>query len=244
MTALAPLRVRSHGSLLYGTASPETLVERALALGYTTLALTDRDNLYLAVRFYQVARAHGLKPLLGAELTHGPHSALLLPLDRRGYANLCRLITLRHLDPAFDLASAIGGLADGLHVIVESSGLAASLLAAGVRAAEGVFLGAPAVAGRARARGGLWLGVRGLPAERIRMRERAAASRWLGVPLVATCDCTLATPDQHETHRVHAAWLVRRPRGVARASGRMGAPRARDLRRRRRPRCRRCGARQ
>ena len=59
MTSLTPLRVRSHGSLLYGTASPERLVARALELGYRALALTDRDNLYLAIRFLQHARSEG-----------------------------------------------------------------------------------------------------------------------------------------------------------------------------------------
>ena len=88
MTAFVPLRVRSHGSLLFGTASPEALIERALTLGYGALALTDRDNLYLAIRFHQAARAEGLAPLRGAELTVPPHDVLLLPLDRRGYANL------------------------------------------------------------------------------------------------------------------------------------------------------------
>src|SRR5437773_2665526 len=145
MSAFVPLRVRSHGSLLYGMASPEALVERASALGYGALALTDRDNLYLAIRFYQKARAEGLTPLLGAELGAAPHGALLLPLDRRGYANLCRLLTLRHLDPAFDPVSALGELWRGLHVIVEAPGLAASLLAAGVPAARGVA-GAPGAA--------------------------------------------------------------------------------------------------
>ncbi|TMQ55293.1 MAG: PHP domain-containing protein, partial [Candidatus Eisenbacteria bacterium] len=58
-----PLRVRSHGSLLSGVASPEALIGRALALGYESLALTDRDNLYLAIRFYRAARADGLRPL-------------------------------------------------------------------------------------------------------------------------------------------------------------------------------------
>ena len=62
-----PLRVRSHGSLLDGTASPRALVERALTLGYDALALTDRDNLYLALTFYRAARAEGLAPLLGAD---------------------------------------------------------------------------------------------------------------------------------------------------------------------------------
>ena len=104
MSGFVPLRVRSHGSLLLGTAAPEALIERALELGYGALALTDRDNLYLAVRFYRAARAEGLTPLLGAEVTAGPAAgepgALLLPLDRRGYANLCRILSARHLDAA------------------------------------------------------------------------------------------------------------------------------------------------
>src|SRR5262245_63490600 len=101
MSAFVPLRVRSHGSLLFGLASPEALVQSALERGFAALALTDRDNLYLAVRFYREAMAHGLRPLLGAELTLGPHTMLLLPFDRRRYANLCRLMTVRHLSLEF-----------------------------------------------------------------------------------------------------------------------------------------------
>ena len=148
-TAFTPLRVHSHGSLLYGVASPEALVARALELGYASLALADRDNLYLAVRFYQAARAEGLKPLLGCALSWRGHEALLLAVDRRGFAHLCELITRRHLEPRFDLVEALGPgphgtLAAGLHVIVESPGLAASLLRAGVPAARGMREGGPA----------------------------------------------------------------------------------------------------
>src|SRR5215831_14535845 len=132
-----PLRVRSHGSLLCGVASPEALIERALALGYEALGLTDRDNLYLAIRFYRAARAAGLSPLLGAELTHGAHAALLIPLDRRGWSHLCALLTRRQLDPGFDVVPSLAELHAGLHVIVESPGLLAALLAAGVPAAAG-----------------------------------------------------------------------------------------------------------
>src|SRR5437879_1654449 len=144
--SFVPLRVHSHGSLLYGTAAPEALVERALELGYEALALTDRDNLYLAIRFYRAARAEGLGPLLGCTLTCAPHEALLLPVDRRGYAHLCALITRRRLEPGFDLVEALAPTADacpaaGLQVIVESPGLAASLLHAGVPAARGVSRG-------------------------------------------------------------------------------------------------------
>jgi len=228
-----PLRVHSHGSLLYGTASPEALIERALVLGYRALALTDRNNLYLAIRFMQRARAEGLTPLLGAEIVHRTGSALLLPLDRRGYAHLCKLLTLRWLDPAFDLPRALGELAAGLHVIVESTGLAAALLAAGVR---------PAAAGGG---GGTWLGIRGLVSERASLGRRLAEARRLGVPVVATGDVTLLAPAAREAHRAavtaaasellermpdsafcaQGAWLVpahewvRRVRGVCTGAG-------------------------
>jgi DNA polymerase III alpha subunit len=139
--------------------------------------------------------------LLGAELTFPPHAALLLPLDRRGYANLCRLLTLRQLDPAFDAVAALGELWRGLHVVVESPALAASLIAAGVPAARGAVDG-----GRgADHAGGLWIGVRGLAAERPRLGERAAAARRLGVPLVATGDCVMLSADEHGAHRAAVA---------------------------------------
>src|SRR5438093_2366178 len=102
MLPFSPLRVQSHGSLLHGIASPETLIARALELGHHALALTDRDNLYLAVRFYQAARAEGLKPLIGCLLGPTGHDALLLAVDRRGFAHLCEIITRRQLEPNFD----------------------------------------------------------------------------------------------------------------------------------------------
>src|SRR5262245_24522920 len=186
MSDFVPLRVRSHGSLLEGVAAPEALIERAAALGYRSLALTDRNNLYLAVRFYQLAQRAGLAPLLGAELAHGDQAALLLAVDRRGYARLCELLTGHFLDPDFDLVQALGERASGLQVVVESAGLAASLLAAGVPAACGSSAGgAPRPGARP---GGLWLGVRGLPEERPRLPERLAAARALALPVVATGD--------------------------------------------------------
>jgi DNA polymerase III alpha subunit len=199
VSTFVPLRVRSHGSLLFGLASPEALVERALALGYRALALTDRDNLYLAVRFWQTARAAGLRPLLGAEITCGPQSALLLPLDRRGFARVCEVLTQRHLDAAFDLVRALALDPSGLQIVVESPGLAALLLAAGVPVASGWQTGgAPRPGARP---GGLWLGVRGLPEERAGLPARLAAARALALPLVATGDVLLMAPDDHDAHR-------------------------------------------
>src|SRR5216110_2752165 len=67
--SFTPLRVRSHGSLLAGVASPEALCERAAELGHAALGLTDLDNLYLAVRFLNAAKGAGLKAIVGAEVS-------------------------------------------------------------------------------------------------------------------------------------------------------------------------------
>ena len=201
MSPFVPLRVRSHGSLLAGVVSPEALCERAAELGHAALGLADIDNLYLAVRFLNAARGAGLEPIVGAEVTArtGGNRALLIPFDRRGWASLCALLTARHLDEAFDLVRAIGQGHAGLHVIAESPGLAMALLAAGVPAAVPA---AEEVARRRANAGGVWLGVRGIAAERPRLRERLAESWRLGVPAVATGDVWLLEPRDHETHRV------------------------------------------
>src|SRR5262252_2492119 len=201
MSPFVPLRVRSHGSLLAGVVSPEALCERAAELGHVALGLADIDNLYLAVRFLDAAKGAGIRPIVGAELTAlaGGNRALLIPFDRRGWASLCALLTARHLDDGFDLVRAIGAGHAGLHVIAESPGLAMALLAAGVPAA---IPAAEEVARRRAHAGGVWLGVRGIAAERPRLRERLHESWRLGVPAVATGDVWLLEPRDHETHRV------------------------------------------
>jgi DNA-directed DNA polymerase III PolC len=193
--------------LLSGVASPEALCERAAELGYPALGLTDRDNLYLAVRFLNAARGAGITPVIGAEVSAvaGDARVLLIPFDRRGWTSLCTVLTARHLDDAFSLARCVGEHHAGLHVIVESTGLATALLAAGVPAAVGasdeVARGLTGAGGRAASFGGLWLGVRGIAAERPRLRERLAESWRLGVPAVATGDVWMLDARDHETHR-------------------------------------------
>jgi error-prone DNA polymerase len=92
------LHCHSYFSLLDGASSPEALVERAVDWGYRALALTDHDGLYGAVRFWRAARARGLKPLVGAEVTFEDAGHLtLLAETQRGYANLCRLLSAGNL---------------------------------------------------------------------------------------------------------------------------------------------------
>ena len=56
------LHAASAFSFLRGASLPETLVERAAALGYPALALLDRDGVYGAPRFHKAASSAGIRP--------------------------------------------------------------------------------------------------------------------------------------------------------------------------------------
>ena len=97
--AYAELQVTSAFSFLRGASHPEELVERACAMGYRAIALTDRNTLAGVVRaYYAVTQAEatqaGLRFIAGArlDLEDGP-SLLCLPTTRAGYGRLARLIT-------------------------------------------------------------------------------------------------------------------------------------------------------
>ncbi len=109
-SAYVELTARSNFSFLQAASSPEALVERAADLGYDTVAITDRDGLYGAVRAFEAAKARGVRLVLGCEITildaHpagalGGTKAPFFPLtvlveNHAGYTNLCRILTLSH----------------------------------------------------------------------------------------------------------------------------------------------------
>jgi error-prone DNA polymerase len=119
------LGVRSHYSLMWGTASPEALCRTAKELGYSGLAMTDTDNLYGLWEYLRACRQHGLKPVVGVELTDAktPRRALCLVRSNEGFRNLCRLLTARHRDQAFDLQTCLPPRAAGLEMLTTSSEL-------------------------------------------------------------------------------------------------------------------------
>lgn len=93
-------------SFLEGASDPEDLVREAARLDYEAIALCDRDSLSGSPRFFAAARKAGVRALVGAEISlhqpgvkkGTPNSVLdrrltLLVKNRRGYQNLCRLLT-------------------------------------------------------------------------------------------------------------------------------------------------------
>jgi error-prone DNA polymerase len=94
LPAYAELHCVSNFTFLRGASHPEELVERAHALGYKALALTDECSVAGAVRAHIAARDCGFKLIIGSELrlVDGPR-LVLLATNREGYGNLSELIT-------------------------------------------------------------------------------------------------------------------------------------------------------
>ncbi|MGO3331050.1 error-prone DNA polymerase [Brevibacterium aurantiacum] len=105
----AELHVHSQFSFLDGASDPEELVAAGAAAGLTSLALTDHNGLYGAVRFAHAAAEVGLPTVFGAELSVGleekipgqtdPDATHLLVLARgvEGYHRLSMAITEANL---------------------------------------------------------------------------------------------------------------------------------------------------
>jgi len=91
------LHAHSAYSFLDGASLPEELAARAAELGYEALALTDHDGVYGSLEFAHAAKAFGVRPITGAEVTLVDRSHVTLLVESaQGYANLCRLLTAAH----------------------------------------------------------------------------------------------------------------------------------------------------
>jgi error-prone DNA polymerase len=103
----AELMALSHFSFQHAASSPEELVDRAAALGYQALAVTDECSVAGVVRAHAQARQHpGLQLLPGAVFTLPPPEGgaadglfpgwrmVVLPRHLMGWGQLCRYITL------------------------------------------------------------------------------------------------------------------------------------------------------
>ena len=101
------LHVHSEYSLLDGACRINGMMDRVKELGQTAIAITDHGVMYGCIDFYKAAKAAGIKPIIGCEVyvtrrlmsdrVHGidndPYHLVLLCKDRKGYENLCLLVS-------------------------------------------------------------------------------------------------------------------------------------------------------
>jgi len=94
LPAYAELHCLSNFTFLRGASHPGELVQRAAALGYEALALTDECSLAGVVRARVAARDAGLPLIIGSEVHLADGTGLvLLATDRAAYGRLAALIT-------------------------------------------------------------------------------------------------------------------------------------------------------
>ena len=88
------LHCHSNYSFQEGASFIHELLPRAVQLGYPALALTDHDNLCGAMEFAKEAHSLGIQPITGVEVTlKGGQHLTLLAKTRKGYSNLCQLLS-------------------------------------------------------------------------------------------------------------------------------------------------------
>jgi len=173
------LGLHSHFSLMRATSSPRALCRSARQQGYTTLALTDTNNLYGLWPFLAACEEEGLVPIIGAEVRTEPHRLFCLVKDRTGYRNLCHLLTARHCDPAFDLLASLPSRQEGLVLLATNQKLLHRCHEIGADTAAAL---------------------RGQPDQHNSELRRTARS--LGVPAVAVQDSFSLTPEDSPAHRL------------------------------------------
>ena len=125
------LRTHSEYSITQGMVRIPGLCDRAVEYGMSSLALSDMDNLFGAVKFYSAARKRGLKPIIGCDVavyTPGgkvPSRLLLLVQDKDGYLKLSRWLTRAYVGEERETRAAIHSdwiQAEGSHGLIALSG--------------------------------------------------------------------------------------------------------------------------
>ena len=104
-----PLRVLSSYSMLEGAIDPKAIAKLAKERGFPAIAICDRNGLYGIMAFASACKGEGVQPIIGTLLGvaregvegSGARAIDYLPLfaqDEEGYANLCHLVSMAHLD--------------------------------------------------------------------------------------------------------------------------------------------------
>lgn len=103
------LHVHTEYSLLDGAIDLQELVNHAKSQGLKALAMTDHGNIFGAVKFFQLCKKAGIKPILGMEayitddvenrsVENKYYHTILLVKNEIGYKNLCKLISFSYQD--------------------------------------------------------------------------------------------------------------------------------------------------
>ena len=209
------LRTHTEFSVVDGTLRIDDAAGAAKGDAQAALAITDLNNLFGGVKFYNACRKKGVKPILGAdvwmepmlEVNPGekqPSRLALLVQDRQGYLNLCEILArgwTTNVQRAqawikWDWLKELGG---GLIALSGADGGAVGqALLAGDRkraAASAQYIG-----GLFPQRFYLELQRAGLPTNEAHVRAAVPLAAELQLPVVATHPIQFLAPEDFEAH--------------------------------------------
>jgi error-prone DNA polymerase len=198
-------------SFLRGASHPEELLETAIRLGHTGMAVADRNTLAGVVRpFSQIrrlkqawaegedadpellARLMAFKYVVGVRLVFcdGTPDVLVFPEDRAAYGRLCRLLTVANTKPGVEKGDCAVTLEDLLRA---RRGLNLVMLADPAPVAERVLMRLCEASP-----GQVWLGASMTygPADARRLDALASFASKTGAPLLAVNDVLYHTPER------------------------------------------------
>jgi DNA polymerase-3 subunit alpha len=216
------LHVHSEYSLLDGAIRIDAMLEECRRLGMRSVAVTDHGNMFGAVHFYDRAKKAGIKPIIGCETYVAPgdrrdrtpsrdgsptaYHLILLVMNEKGYRNLCRLVTLAHLEgfyyrPRVDMAllkefnEGLIALSACLKGVIPYHIGMGQMETAREKAREMAAL-------FDRDRFFLEVQANGMPEQATVNRALRELSNDLSIPLVATNDCHYLHKEDAEAHDV------------------------------------------
>ena len=221
MNALTHLHIHSEFSLSDSILRVGEIVDFAKSQGAEAIALTDRNNLYGALKFYKKARAAGIKPILGCDLTvrdsdGTDNQLILLAQNLKGFIHLCELVSF-----AYQYDQDHQGVAVHIERFTPTQCEGLIALSGGIDGDLARFLRRRDAQG-AEKRAAFWQGIfpdryylqlarHGQPGEAEYFDWCRDAGRKLGIAAVATNLACFPTADDYDVHEVRVCisngWL-------------------------------------
>ncbi len=223
------LHLHTEYSLLDGAMKIDRLVEKAREFKMPAVAMTDHGNMFGAVEFYEKARKAGVKPIFGCETYVAPgdrrekesrasyadtNHLVLLAMNKKGYQNLVRLVSLAYLEgfyykPRVDRA-LLQEYGEGLIALSAClGGVVATHIQNGDR--DRAYQEAETLAGIFTDRFYIEIQRNGAPRQEEVNQELISIATELGLPVVATNDCHYL---KREHAKAHDALLAIQTRDV------------------------------
>jgi len=103
------------------------LITRAKNLHMSHMALTEVNGLWGFIRFVQLAKEQGIKPIAGTNLVTAMDDIILLVENQTGYENMCRIISRVHNDPDVSISNLLRSLYSGLFILAHQNNVLQSL---------------------------------------------------------------------------------------------------------------------